>query len=66
MGTIQTHVRWFSQVRTDTPGHDQGSTITADPALADLTRAQLSHLAKERGLDTSGTKAELLERLSDG
>lgn len=36
------------------------------PDLETLTKAELVAEAEARGLDPSGTKADLLERLSDG
>jgi hypothetical protein len=36
------------------------------PVLTDLKKPELVALAAERGVDASGTKAELLERLADG
>ena len=36
------------------------------PDLESLTKAELVAEAEARGLDTSGNKADLLERLSDG
>lgn len=34
-----------------------------EPALGDMLKADLVSLAESRGIDASGTKAELLERL---
>ena len=36
------------------------------PDYTDWRKADLVSLAEERGLDTEGTKADLIERLSDG
>lgn len=49
---------------------DAATTENVDePSLDDLTKAELVERAEAAGLDTSGTKAELVERLgapSDG
>lgn len=36
------------------------------PDLESLSKADLVAVAEARGVDTTGTKAEILERLSDG
>ena len=36
------------------------------PDLSSLKKADLVEVADKRGVDTSGTKADIIERLSDG
>lgn len=48
---------------TQSPGTDE-SVSEEDIDLADLKKADLVTLAEENGLDPSGTKADLIERLS--
>jgi hypothetical protein len=37
-----------------------------EPDYGDMLKADLVAMAEDRGLDTDGTKADLIERLSDG
>jgi hypothetical protein len=41
-----------------------GGTATYADDLSGLTKAELQEIAAERGLPTSGTKADLIERLN--
>lgn len=47
--------------RAPTPA-DRGEPSRAE--LEDLRKTELIELARERGLDTDGTKAELVDRLA--
>lgn len=42
----------------------EGGSGAAVTSSSQMTRAELAALAKERGLSTSGSKAQLLDRLS--
>jgi hypothetical protein len=41
-----------------------GGTGAAVTSSSQMTKAELASLAKERGLSTSGSKADLIDRLS--
>jgi hypothetical protein len=41
-----------------------GTAATYEEDLGGLTKAELQEIAAERGLPTSGTKADLIERLN--
>jgi len=57
MGVAQT--KWW--VRNRAP-----QTPEKEVALEDLKKDELVAKAEEAGVDSSGTKAEIIERLSDG
>jgi hypothetical protein len=40
-------------------------TTTAEPDLSTLKKDELIELADKQGVDTAGTKADIIERLSD-
>ncbi len=67
MGRITSGNRWVD-VGDDGAGSRvyERNTQAGDPTVpsAELTKAELQAQAKEKGLPTSGTKEELLERLS--
>jgi hypothetical protein len=54
--SIRSSGRDLAQVRRPKP----------KPVLTGLKKPELVALATEQGLDSSGTKADLLERLADG
>lgn len=47
----------------EAPSYTEAQAVVDTGEAASLTKAELQDLAREQGLDDSGTKAELLERL---
>ena len=55
--------KWWVRDRNQQP---ESPEVEVAPDLETLTKAELVALAEAKQLDPSGTKADLLERLSDG
>jgi hypothetical protein len=56
------------QAKSDEPAKDPDPESDSDPEQADLSKAHvktLQKMAREAGLDDTGTKAELIARLSE-
>jgi hypothetical protein len=52
----------YTSARIEYPASSQASGVFNSPGV--MTKAELQALAVERGLSTSGTKADLIERLT--
>lgn len=57
-------VRYLSSAPPEAP--TPAAAPEPEPDFESLRKAELVELAEERGVDTEGTKADIIERLSDG
>ena len=55
--------KWWVRDRDVQP---EPPEVEVAPDLETLTKAELAAMAEAKGLDPAGTKADLVERLSDG
>lgn len=62
---LETQDEMETRVHRDGDFYDSppGITITESEDLESMTKAELVELAESRGVDSSGTKAELVDRL---
>jgi hypothetical protein len=57
------HVRWLGETKATAKPIVLAEPFTSAPDYAAMTKAALVGLAERAGVDTSGTKAEIAERL---
>ena len=55
--------KWWVRHRDPQP---EEQTPESAVALDNLTKPELAAIAEDQGVDPSGTKAEIVERLTDG
>ena len=58
--------KWWVRDRAAAPVQPDAPEVDVAPDLETLTKAELVAMAEAKQLDSSGTKADIIERLSDG